>query len=395
MPVIAHENGFSISTGFGTRVVEGTVASGVQGAGSTLSVSISQDVVNIRTVYVEIVPITGQTGDFWDSFWSNNVGGAPADQFALSKFVTVQPSGVVSFQLNADTLSEGNEVFEIRVYENNMDSAWGRQPLVAGRFTVLDDDRIGTAGADTMVGADYAERFQARAGNDYLDGKGGNDTLDGGLGSDTMTGGAGNDIFIFDNTGDRAIELAGGGIDEVRSTVSVTLASGIENLTLLGGSALNGVGNALDNLLKGNAGANILKGGLGNDTLMGGAGSDMLLGGKGADVLNGGSGADRFIFNAITDSASVASGRDRVQDFSHAQGDKVDLRLIDADSAAAGDQRFHLIGSAGFTGDAGELRYQRVGTTTVLQGDVNGDGKADFSVSFDGAISFVASDFLL
>lgn len=228
-----------------------------------------------------------------------------------------------------------------------------------------------------------------------IDGNAGANMLNGGAGADTMTGGAGNDIFIFDNTGDRAIELAGGGIDEVRSTVSVTLASGIENLTLLGGSALNGVGNALDNLLKGNAGANILKGGLGNDTLMGGAGNDILLGGTGADVLNGGSGADRFIFNAITDSGSVATGRDRVQDFSHAQGDKVDLRLIDADSAAAGDQRFHLIGSAGFSGDAGELRYQRVGTTTVLQGDVNGDGKADFSVSFDGAISFVASDFLL
>lgn len=82
-------------------------------------------------------------------------------------------------------------------------------------------------------------------------------------------------------------------------------------------------------------------------------------------------------------------------DFSHAQGDRVDLRPIDADNRAAGDQRFHLFGSAAFTNDAGELRYQRVGTATVLQGDVNGDGKADFSISFDGAISFVASDFLL
>lgn len=50
--------------------------------------------------------------------------------------------------------------------------------------------------------------------------------LNGGVGADMMVGGAGNDIFIFDSAGDRAIELTGGGIDEMRSVVGVTLAGG-------------------------------------------------------------------------------------------------------------------------------------------------------------------------
>ena len=120
--------------------------------------------------------------------------------------------------------------------------------------------------------------------NNVLLGNSANNILDGGAGADTMKGGAGNDIYIVDNTGDVVIENAGEGTDTVQSSVTYTLGSNIENLTLTGSSAINGTGNSLDNVLKGNAANNILIGGAGNDTLDGGAGADTMKGGVGDDI---------------------------------------------------------------------------------------------------------------
>ena len=98
-----------------------------------------------------------------------------------------------------------------------------------------------------------------------------------GLGADVMRGGAGNDTYVVDNSRDSAIEIAGQGIDQVVSSVSVTLAANIENLALTGSANLNGTGNALANVIVGNSGSNILNGGFGDDALAGGAGHDTFL----------------------------------------------------------------------------------------------------------------------
>lgn len=70
----------------------------------------------------------------------------------------------------------------------------------------------------------------------------------------------------------------------MQASISWVLGANVENLTLTGSDAINGVGNALDNVLTGNAAANTLTGGDGNDTLDGGAGADTLIGGKGNDT---------------------------------------------------------------------------------------------------------------
>ena len=55
--------------------------------------------------------------------------------------------------------------------------------------------------------------------------------------------------------------------------MTYTLGANVENLTLTGTTAINGTGNALDNVLTGNSANNTLTGGDGNDTLDGGAGT--------------------------------------------------------------------------------------------------------------------------
>jgi len=167
----------------------------------------------------------------------------------------------------------------------------------------------GGAGNDTLLGAAGNDALYGGAGQDVLGGGTGNDTLNGGAGADSMTGWSGDDRYVVDNIGDSTHEVAGGGIDTVFSSITWTLAAQVENLTLLGGAALNGTGNALANRLTGNTGANVMGGGAGNDTLNGGAGNDSLYGstgndtlngGLGNDQLNGGAGADTFVFTSAT-----------------------------------------------------------------------------------------------
>lgn len=100
--------------------------------------------------------------------------------------------------------------------------------------------------------------------------------LDGGSGADTMAGGLGNDTYVADNVGDIVTESLNEGTDTVQSSVTYTLGVNVENLTLVGSSAINGTGNALDNVLTGNSAANVLIGGGGNDTYVIGAGDSVV-----------------------------------------------------------------------------------------------------------------------
>ena len=133
------------------------------------------------------------------------------------------------------------------------------------------------------------------------------------------------------------------------------------------------------------SGSDRITGGVAGDRLEGFAGNDLLYGRGGADKLYGGAGADRFIYKSIKDSTAAAGGRDTIFDFSASQKDKIDLRTIDANTKVAGNQAFTFIGNKAFSKKAGELSSQKVASGSIVKGDVNGDGAADFSIFLKGA----------
>ena len=254
---------------------------------------------------------------------------------------------------------------------------------------------LGTAYDDIFdTSADnYATALFGEAGNDTLIGNAGNNILNGGTGNDAMIGGGGDDIYVIDSTGDTVTEGASAGTDLVRTTVDYTLGNDVENLTLDGSGAINGRGNALANVLTGNNGDNSLKGMAGDDTIYGGFGNDALIGGAGRDFLYGGVGADDFRFNP-GDFAGLTVDTDFIGDFSHASGDKITLAAVDAIAGGA-DDAFAFIGTAAFSNVAGQLRYEYSGANTMIYGDTNGDGVADFGIMVGGNIALVSGDFNL
>ena len=108
-----------------------------------------------------------------------------------------------------------------------------------------------------------------------------------------LRGLGGNDTYIV-GAGDTVIEEANGGIDLVQAYVSYTLGDHVENLSLLGSEALNGIGNGLANVLTGNDGSNVLDGGGGVDTLRGGKGDDTYI----VDLMANNALEDRVVENA-------------------------------------------------------------------------------------------------
>ena len=162
-------------------------------------------------------------------------------------------------------------------------------------YTLGDNlENLQLTGTDDLIGVGNGldNQIFGNDGNNQLFGLGGNDLLDGGLGADVMAGGEGDDQYYVDNIGDVTDETDGGGIDVVFASITHTIGTDIENLTLIGGDPIDGTGNDLDNRITGNWAANVLSG-LG--------GSDILDGGEGADTLIGGAGDDRYVVDDIGD----------------------------------------------------------------------------------------------
>jgi Ca2+-binding RTX toxin-like protein len=334
-------------------------------------------------------------------------------------FFTSGPNGSVQNVAEADDNREARD--QISNIENVIGSALN--DVISGNDTgnVLD----GGGGNDTLTlsqGGD--DTANGGDGDDFLFFGGAftnGDTVDGGVGTDTLAL-LGNYSLTFDANDLVSIErlslLAGnsaGTGDSPASynltTIDANVAAGqtlfVAAASLRAGETLvfNGAAEtdgsfiirsgAGDDTLVGGALADRLNGGAGDDQLFGRGGDDMLIGGLGTDILRGGGGSDIFRFESTDDSSTTAGREDQIVDFQRGF-DKIDLLAIDADETVEGNQAFTFIGSAGFSGKAGELNSTSAGGNMFLvQGDTDGDGTADFAilVTVNTGQPLTASDF--
>lgn len=137
---------------------------------------------------------------------------------------------------------------------------------------------------DAINGGDGNDRMYGGVGDDTLRGEAGDDRMVGGIGADLLLGGAGDDTYYIDDAGDVVSESANAGFDTVRSPFSRSLTPNFERLVLTGAEAVNGSGNALNNILIGNDAANKLNGAAGADTMQGGGGNDIYVVDNAGDV---------------------------------------------------------------------------------------------------------------
>ena len=219
--------------------------------------------------------------------------------------------------------------------------------------------------------------------------------LDGGAGADYLYGGDGDDVLKGGADADRLDGGDGVGVDIAdysngSTGVVVNLFAGTASGGDAQGDSLLGIEN-----LSGSQGNDSLVGDSGRNALPGGNGNDALIGGRGEDYLTGGAGADRFLYIDVVHSPVGLGAADVIFDFSHGQGDKIELWPIDADTTIAGNQAFTFIGTALYSGVAGQLRFSFNGYGLTIAGDINGDGTSDFHIHLAGAIGLVASDFVL
>ena len=247
----------------------------------------------------------------------------------------------------------------------NVEQGW----LTAGGLNI-----IGNAIANTLIGGMGNNKLEGGGGNDHIDGGSGSDTviggagndnLDGDVGNDTMIGGAGNDTFHVDSLNDVVTELAGGGIDWMRTSISgVILAAQVENLALIGSADISGTGNTLSNFIDGNDGKNYLVGDNGNDTIDGGAKADVMVGGLGNDTYY------------------VDDAGDQVQETVGQGKDVVFASIAYALAAGQAVEGLTLQGSANISGTGNELSNVitgNAGANTLL-----GLGSNDTLIGGDG-----------
>lgn len=244
---------------------------------------------------------------------------------------------------------------------------------INGTGNELDNTLTGNSGANVLTGL---------AGNDWLDGK---------AGADTLIGGTGDDTYVVDNAGDFVIELSDEGVDTVRSSIAYTLGANVENLLLTGSSAINGTGNALDNVLTGNSGVNTLNGGAGNDTLDGKAGADTMIGGTGDDIY--------YVDNAgdvVTESADEGSDT-VISSIAYTLGANLENLTLSGSSAIAGTGNAAdniIVGNAAANalwGRAGNDTLRGYGGADTLNGE-EGDDFLDGGAGNDTLAGGVGND---
>ncbi len=310
----------------------------------------------------------------------------------------------------------------------------------------------GTAGNDLMLGFGGSDTLTGAAGNDFIDGGTGTNTA-------VFAGSVLDATFnLAAVTNYLTVATAADGTDTLRNIQNATFSDGTFNFVTgtAGANALTGTNG--NDLMLGMAGNDVLTGGRGNDILVGGQGTDRAVfsgaisgynfsldahgnivvadqtaGRDGTDTLNaienvtfgattfsvfqgtaaaenivstrapslllGGAGADTFIFSSAAVAGNNAT-RDVIGDFVGFSDNASIHDLIDLQNIAHGSASPWIFdGAAALTGfaanTAGHLHYVQVGGDTLIEGNTNASGAAEFQILLRGLHTLSSADFIV
>lgn len=275
--------------------------------------------------------------------------------------------------------------------DNRVDAGKGNDTVVntfeGGNIILMgkgDDTYIGTGfstlgGLDGVDGGAGDDRFFLKTlKSAYLGGKGDDVFFSDGW-ENNINGAKGSDTISYQFRHEDSVVGGSGVIVDLAAGLVQTGSLRQERIT----SIENAVGSERTDAIGGTDGANFLSGLAGDDRILGRGGDDVLNGGLGQDDMFGGSGADRFVFTQVNDSRKGSI--DIIEDFSSAEGDKIDL------SGVPGSQSFRFIGSDSFSGDGNEIAFS--GGRILI--DINGDKVGDMAIVLNGVGSMSNTDFLV
>lgn len=339
-----------------------------------------------------IIAGSSNTGD-------NLKGGAGDDSFYLG--VNLSKNGVI------DTL-DGGSGFDTLYFNDNgsgntdLNGVTNVENIVIGNANsnVATLDSLVAAGMVLQVSADALSAaktlfwdghnetdgaFSIRGGGgaDTLLGGGGNDTINGMGGIDSINGGAGDDLINMDLNNADSIDAGPSGTlgdtlllsgnSTAATTIDFSVASNVDQIALINGSAENLIQANFENLdagavtgsgisFKGSAAANSVIGSSGNDTLDGFGGADSINAGSGDDrvsaltvanlaMLDGGDGLDTLVLSGTTFGTSiidlsVVAGNDQITALNGATDSLLQANFEHIDgSGVAGAGGFNIKGS--------------------------------------------------
>lgn len=329
--------------GAGNDLLEGGIGADSLAGGLGDDIYLVDSIDDVVTENADITDANGLVTNFGKDTIQTSVTRSLTDNFenlTLTGYAAIDGTG--NIMANVITGNSNNNVLSGDAGADTLFGGGGLDTLLGGKYSdlfIVNDEQVtvieyfNEGVSDTVQSAitytltDNVENLILNGTDDYdgtgnglentLTGNDGDNQLDGGAGLDTMSGGLGDDTYIVDSSLDKITENANAGIDAVESSATYTLSANLENLTLVGSATINGMGNALDNMIIGNDAANTLngsnpiqagsdgndalKGGAGNDSLVGGNGNDLLDGGADTDTMKGSSGDDVYVVDNIND----------------------------------------------------------------------------------------------
>jgi Ca2+-binding RTX toxin-like protein len=136
-----------------------------------------------------------------------------------------------------------------------------------------------------VIGGENTNKIEGNAGYSTLVAGDHDTTLVAGSNATKMVGGSGDDTFYVKHNTDVVIEHAGGGTNQIFTTVNYYLPSYVQSLTATGSENIMLVGNDISHVLNGNDGDNTLVAGKGVATLVGGGGNNTYIINNSADIV--------------------------------------------------------------------------------------------------------------